>query len=157
MTIKKFRINIEEQKISKIYQKVAEYDWSIVANLEDWKHGTNKNYLKELCSYWVEKYDWRKYEKVLNNFSNFKTKVDDINIHFIKEIGSGSNPNTLLLMHGWPGSVFEFYKIIDQLAHPEKYGGLKEDQTKCAIRNLLYVSKYCTYWKIPTLYCSFYH
>ena len=127
MTIKKFKINIEESKISRIYQKVIEYDWNIIANLDDWNQGTNKVYLKGLCSYWVDKYDWRKYEKVLNNFSNFKTKVDDINIHFIKEIGSGSNPKTLLLMHGWPGSVFEFYKIIDQLAHPENYGGLKED------------------------------
>ena len=125
--IKKFKINIAESKIYRIYQKVIEYDWNIIVNLDDWNQGTNKVYLKELCNYWVDKYDWRKYEKVLNNFSNFKTKVDDINIHFIKEIGSGSNPKTLLLMHGWPGSVFEFYKIIDQLAHPEKYGGLKEE------------------------------
>ena len=127
MMIKKFKINIAESKIYRIYQKVIEYDWNIIVNLDDWNQGTNKVYLKELCNYWVDKYDWRKYEKVLNNFSNFKTKVDDINIHFIKEIGSGINPKTLLLMHGWPGSVFEFYKIIDQLAHPENYGGLKEE------------------------------
>ena len=29
-------------------------------------------------------------------------------------------------MHGWPGSVFEFIEIINQLAHPEKYGGNKK-------------------------------
>ena len=30
-------------------------------------------------------------------------------------------------MHGWPGSVFEFTEIINQLAHPENYGGNKEE------------------------------
>ena len=125
--IEKFKINIQEQKISSIYQKVKEYNWDVIANLQDWEHGTNKDYLKELCKYWINKYDWKKNEKILNNFLNFKTKVDDIDIHFIKESGSGKNPKTLLLMHGWPGSVFEFFNIIDQLAHPEKYGGSKED------------------------------
>ena len=127
MMIEKFTINIEEQKIFIICKKVKEYNWDAIVNLNDWEHGTNKSYLKNLCNYWVDKYDWRKYEKVLNSFSNFKTKVEDVEIHFIKEIGSGSNPKTLLLMHGWPGSVFEFVNVIDQLAHPEKYGGLKED------------------------------
>ena len=125
--IEEFKINIQEKKISNIYRKIKEYNWDVIPNLNDWEHGTNKDYLKELCNYWVGKYDWIKYERILNNFSNCKTKVDDIDIHFIKELGSGNNPKTLLLMHGWPGSVFEFFNIIDQLAHPEKYGGSKED------------------------------
>ena len=125
--IEEFKINIQDHKISSIYQKVKEYNWDVIANLDGWGHGTNKNYLKEICNYWVDKYDWTKCEKILNKFSNFKTKVDNIDIHFIKEVGSGNNPKTLLLMHGWPGSVFEFSNIIDHLAHPEKYGGSKED------------------------------
>ena len=59
----------------------------------------------------------------INKFSNFTTVVDDIEIHFIHEKGSGSNPTPLLLMHGWPGSVVEFLHIIEKLAHPEKFGG----------------------------------
>ena len=43
------------------------------------------------------------------------------------EKGSGVNPKPLLLSHGWPGSIIEFLHIIDQLAHPEKYGGKEED------------------------------
>ena len=35
--------------------------------------------------------------------------------------------STLLLNHGWPGSIVEFLHIIDQLAHPEKHGGKEED------------------------------
>ena len=30
-------------------------------------------------------------------------------------------------MHGWPGSVWEFYKIIPMLTDPASYGGKDED------------------------------
>jgi len=95
--------------------------------MDDWVHGTNKNYLKELCEYWVSDFDWKKHEKLINSFSNFKTNVDGIDIHFIEEKGSGANPKPLLLMHGWPGSIVEFLEIIRPLAHPEQFGGDPED------------------------------
>ena len=34
---------------------------------------------------------------------------------------------TLLLLHGWPGSVWEFMKIIPMLTEPEKFGGRATD------------------------------
>ena len=122
-----FSINYSEQEISLIKQKVKEYPWTAMPDIEGWEHGTNKEYLKELCSYWTSSYDWKNYEKLINSYSNFKTNVDGIDIHFIKEVGSGKNPKPLLLMHGWPGSVVEFLEIIKPLAHPEKFGGNAED------------------------------
>jgi len=80
-----------------------------------------------LCEYWVSNFDWKKHEKLINSFSNFKTNVDGIDIHFIEEKGSGKNPKPLLLMHGWPGSIVEFLEVIKPLAHPEQFGGNAED------------------------------
>ena len=125
--IEKFKIDIPEEKISKIKDKVKNYPWNSIPNLLGWEHGTNFSYLKEICDYWTTQFNWKVFEKKINSFKNFKTKVDGINIHFIREEGSGSNPKNLLLMHGWPGSIIEFIEIIDQLAHPENYGGNKED------------------------------
>ena len=122
-----FSINYSEQEISLIKQKVKEYQWNIISDFEGWEHGTNKEYLKQLCGYWTSSYDWKVHEKLINSYSNFKTNVDGIDIHFIKEVGSGKNPKPLLLMHGWPGSVVEFLEIIKPLAHPEKFGGNAED------------------------------
>ena len=102
--IKEFNINISEEQISNIKSKIDSYPWSSIENMEGWTHGTNKKYLKELCDYWVSEFDWKKHENLINSFLNYKTKVDGIDIHFIKEQGSGENPKTLLLMHGWPGS-----------------------------------------------------
>ena len=33
----------------------------------------------------------------------------------------------LLISHGWPGSIWEFYKMIPMLTDPAAYGGRDED------------------------------
>ena len=134
--IKEFNINFTKKEISLIYQKVKEYPWDSIANLEKWDHGTNKSYLKELCKYWITDFDWNKQETKLNKFSNFISTVDGNEIHFIKEKGSSPNSVPLLLMHGWPGSVVEFLDIIEKLAHPEKFGGDKKNSFDVIVPSL---------------------
>ncbi|MDC0481566.1 epoxide hydrolase N-terminal domain-containing protein, partial [Candidatus Pelagibacter sp.] len=116
--IKEFNVNFTEKEISLVYQKVKDYPWDSITDLENWDHGTNKGYLKELCDYWIKDFNWNKHQLELNKFSNFTTKVDGQEIHFIKEKGSNPNSVPLLLIHGWPGSVIEFLDIIEKLAHP---------------------------------------
>jgi len=125
--MKKFQINISKKILKEIKDKIKKYPWHEMPNKGGWTYGVNLPYMKKLSKYWVTKFDWKKYEKKINNFSNFKSKIDDIDIHFIHEKGSGVNPTPLLLMHGWPGSVIEFLHIIEKLAHPEKFGGNIED------------------------------
>ena len=125
--IKPFKIDIPDKELQGIYTKVKNYPWHEMPDDGGWNYGTNLNYMKEISNYWIKNFDWRKHEAEINKFSNFKTKVDNIDIHFIQEKGSGSNPTPLLLMHGWPGSIVEFLHIIEKLAHPEKFGGKEED------------------------------
>jgi microsomal epoxide hydrolase len=101
-----------------------------------WSYGTNLDYMKEISKYWLDKFDWKKTEEKINKFQNFKANIDDIDIHFIQEKGSGSNPKPLLLSHGWPGSIIEFLDIIDKLAHPEKFGGNEEDAFDVVVPSL---------------------
>jgi pimeloyl-ACP methyl ester carboxylesterase len=125
--IKEFNISYSEKEILTIYNKIKDYPWQSMPSVDHWKYGTNYKYLKTLCDYWINNFKWKDHEKLINSFSNFFCFVDDTDIHFIKEIGSGDNPTPLLLMHGWPGSVAEFLEIINPLAHPEKFGGKIED------------------------------
>ena len=125
--IKPFNLKISEESLKKIYKKVKYFPWHEMPSDGGWKYGSNLDYMKEISNYWVKDFDWRKYEAKINKFSNFITDVDDIEMHFIHEKGSGSNPTPLLLMHGWPGSVVEFLNIIEKLAHPERFGGNIDD------------------------------
>ena len=125
--IKKFKLNISENILKEINLKVKNYPWHEMPNDGGWQYGTNLDYMREISDYWVNKFNWKKHQVELNKFSNFTTTVNNIKIHFIQEKGSGSNPTPLLLMHGWPGSIFEFTQIIKKLAHPEQFGGKEED------------------------------
>jgi len=124
--IRPFKINISNKIIEDINKKVVQYPWHEMPDDGGWTYGTNLEYMKEISKYWIEKFNWKSVEEKINKFQNFKSNIDGIDIHFIHEKGSGSNPKPLLLSHGWPGSIIEFLHIIDQLAHPEKFGG-KED------------------------------
>ena len=134
--IRPFKINISNKIIEEINTKVANYPWHEMPDDGGWNYGTNLDYMKEISKYWVDKFDWRKTEEKINKFQNFKSSIDGIDIHFIHEKGSGTNPKPLLLSHGWPGSIVEFLHIIDQLAHPEKFGGKEEDAFDVVVPSL---------------------
>ena len=125
--VKPFKVDISDQIIKNIYDKVKKYPWHEMPNDGGWEYGANLDYMKEISKYWVSEFDWRKHEREINKFPNFITKVDDIDIHFIHEKGSGSKPMPLLISHGWPGTIVEFLHIIEKLAHPEHFGGKEED------------------------------
>ena len=135
-----FTIDIPQGKLDAIMAKVRSYEWhempEIAPDGDRWAYGTDMEYMRELCTYWTETFDWRAAEKKLNTFPQFHAEVDGLNIHFIHVKGSGANPETLLLTHGWPGSVFEFYDAIEPLAHPEKFGGKAEDGMNLVIPSL---------------------
>lgn len=78
----------------------------------------NTNLLKTFVDYWKNEYDWRKQEKFLNTFPQFKVVIQGLKIHFlhVKPTNTdGLKVYPLLLVHGWPGSVREFYEIIPLL------------------------------------------
>ena len=123
----KFKIDVPEDVIQKIYTRVKEYPWHEMPDDGGWSYGTNLDYMKDFCDYWINKFNWREQERKINKFHHYTSLVDDINIHFIHEKGSGKGPIPLLISHGWPGSIVEFLNIIDPLAHPEKHNGNIED------------------------------
>ena len=125
--IQPFSIDVPDRIISDIRRRVVNFPWHEMPEDGGWAYGTNLDYMKELCTYWVEQFDWRKQETIINSFSQFTAKVDELDVHFIHERGSGSAPLALIISHGWPGSIIEFLDIIDPLAHPERYGGNIED------------------------------
>ena len=40
-------------------------------------------WIKDICRYWAEEYDWRQSEARLNRFAQFTTEIDGLDIHFL--------------------------------------------------------------------------
>ena len=92
-----------------------------------WDYGTELGYLTELITYWRDEFDWRAQERRLNQFDQFKTSIDDLDIHFIHQRSPEPDAMPLIITHGWPGSIAEFTKIIGPLTDPVAHGGRAED------------------------------
>ena len=126
MDINAFEINFSDVEIQNVKTKVASFPWHEMPKDGGWSFGTNIDYMKNLADYWTKEYDWKSQEVRLNQFPNYKTKVDDLDIHFIIKKSSSPKAIPLILIHGWPGSIVEFLEIIDPLCEPEKYGNNNE-------------------------------
>jgi pimeloyl-ACP methyl ester carboxylesterase len=118
-----FSLRVPDNAITDLRERLARTRFPDQAPGDPWAYGTSVDYLRGLIEYWCTNFDWRAQEARLNAFPQFKARLHDIDVHFLHVPGKGPNPCPLLLMHGWPGSVFEFMDIIPRLTDPARFGG----------------------------------
>jgi microsomal epoxide hydrolase len=97
--------------------------WPDEAPGAGWGHGAALGYVRDLVEHWRTAYDWREQERRFNRLSQFTVPLGGVDLHFVHERGVGPDPLPLLLLHGWPGSVWEFHELIPRLTDPAAYGG----------------------------------
>lgn len=71
------------------------------------------------------KFDWKQHQNFLNTFHHYKTEIEGIGVHFIRSnypLKAGQKKYPLLLIHGYPSSFWDFYKVIPVLANPSRFG-----------------------------------
>lgn len=126
--IKPFTLNIDEQTLNDLRTRLALTRWPDSETSNDpWNQGVPLSRAQELIEYWQNNYDWRRCEAKLNNFGQYQTAIDGLDIHFLHVRSPHPNALPLLITHGWPGSVIEFHKVIGPLTDPVAYGGKAED------------------------------
>ena len=118
-----FTIGIPNEVLADLRDRLARVRWPDEIPGAPWQFGTDLSYLRELVEYWRDRYDWRAHEARLNAFRQFTVPLAGVPLHFIHQPGVGPNPLPLLILHGWPGSVWEFHKILPLLTDPARFGG----------------------------------
>jgi pimeloyl-ACP methyl ester carboxylesterase len=134
--VKPFRIHVKEEVLRDLQARLARTRFPDQVEGAGWDYGVDTKYLRELVAYWRDKYDWRAQEKMLNRFDQFVTEIDGVPIHFIHQRSREKSARPLLLVHGWPGSFYEFYKVIGPLTDPVAHGGKAEDAFHVVVPSL---------------------
>ena len=127
MAIRPFRVDIKEDVLTDLRERLKRTHWPDEIPESGWDYGSNLAYVKELVDYWIEEFDWRKQEEAINGYSQYIAEVDGLDVHYIHERGKGPDPLPLLLIHGWPGSIVEFLDFIPLLTDPAAHGGDERD------------------------------
>ena len=112
---KPFTLHVPQDAIDDLHARLERTRWPDEPPQDAWSSGTSVNYLKDLVAYWRTGFDWRAWEAKLNAFPQFSVPLDGIDLHYLHVPGRRTDALPLLLSHGWPGSVFEFHKLIPLL------------------------------------------
>lgn len=125
--MKPFSVTWTDAEIDALKRRLAN---SIVPTAPEgagWTIGCDRDFLLRFRDYWIDGYDWQAGMASLNLHPQFIADVDGLPIHFVHVKGEGENNRPLLMTHGWPGSVYEFWDVIDTLAFPSRHGGKASD------------------------------
>ena len=125
--IERFRIPVDEAAIADLEARLARTRLPDEIDGAGWDYGMPRDVLTELLEHWRTKFDWRAWVERLNRFDHFKARLPsvlgDARLHFIHQRSRHPDAFPLIITHGWPGSVVEFYKIIGPLSDPTGHGG----------------------------------
>ncbi|KAM3958033.1 juvenile hormone epoxide hydrolase-like [Aphomia sociella] len=123
-SIKNFKIKFSEVMINDLKTRLKNRP-SFTPPLEGiaFEYGFNSDIVEGWLTYWAEKYPFKERENFLNQFPQFKTNIQGLNIHFLRitpTVPKNVEVVPMLLVHGWPGSVREFYEAIPLLTAVSK-------------------------------------
>jgi microsomal epoxide hydrolase len=121
--VRRFRVNFPDSDLEALKARLALTRWPAGPGGsnggEEWGRGTELGYLRELIGYWQTGFDWRRQEARLNQFEHYRSAAGGMDVHFIHRPGRGPSPLPLLLLNGWPSSVWELLPLIPLLTDPD--------------------------------------
>jgi pimeloyl-ACP methyl ester carboxylesterase len=121
--VRDFRIETPQADLDDLRERLLRTRWPDPSTVEGWTQGVPLDYLRDLCDYWANGYDWRRVEAELNSYPQFVTGLDgggddSVDVHFLHVRSPHEDALPLILTHGWPGSVVEFLDVIGELTDP---------------------------------------
>lgn len=122
-----FTLRVPDEDVADLRTRLERTRFPDQAPDAPWAYGTDVTYMRGLVEHWRSSFDWRAQEARLNAFRQFRVPLHGIDLHYLHVPGKGPEPKPLLLLHGWPGSVFEFLDIIPRLTDPAAFGGSPAD------------------------------
>ncbi|MHA7833766.1 MAG: epoxide hydrolase family protein [Algiphilus sp.] len=121
--IESFSIHASDAALADLAERLHRTRWPDAERVADGSQGVQQAWIRAICEYWRDGYDWRAREARLNQWPQYRTEVDGLRIHFLHVPSPEPDATPLLMTHGWPGSIVEFHKVLGPLTDPRAHGG----------------------------------
>lgn len=81
----KFEIEYDEAEWNYLVKKLNNTRYfKPLKNAKRFDFGFNVDYAKELIEYWMNKFDWKKQVAVLNKYTHYRIKFNDLTLHYLR-------------------------------------------------------------------------
>lgn len=132
----RFEISIPQAELDDLAERLRRARWAPDFANDDWSYGVPTDYVRELAHYWLDAYDWRGQEALMNTYEHWRADVDGVPIHYVRIPGRGPNPLPLVLTHGWPWTFWDYHRVFGPLTDPAAFGGDPADAFELIVPSL---------------------
>lgn len=118
--IQPFKVDIPKEEVERLKRKLKDTRLppkEIVPNAGT-KYGPTYKWAKDLHEAWINDFDWYPIQDQINSAPHFITHVEDVKIHFVHARSKREDAIPLIMVHGWPGSFYEFNQVWGPLSNP---------------------------------------
>jgi pimeloyl-ACP methyl ester carboxylesterase len=134
--MKPFTIEWQQEKFDHLRSSAKAFEMPRFLCDDDWAHGCSPAYLRSFIDFWVNDFSLENCVAELNRFPQVVANVDGLEMHAVHVVGEAEGKNPLVLLHGWPGSVYEFWEVIEPLAFPSRFGASKSEAFDVVVPSL---------------------
>jgi len=115
--IKPFKVAVSQGEVKRLSDKLRDtrHPKSDIVPGAGSDYGLETGWATDLYTYWTKDFSWDRAQEHINSFQQFTTEIEGMNIHFTHQRASDPAALPMLMVHGWPGSFYEFSEIIKPL------------------------------------------
>ncbi|KAF4408997.1 MULTISPECIES: epoxide hydrolase family protein [Streptomyces] len=119
-----FTARAEPAALEDLRARLRATRWPDVPEDAGWSLGTDIAYLRELVTYWADRFDWPAQEAQLARLPRFRVRIGGLGIHFVhaRAVAPAGPVLPLVLSHGWPDSFWRYSKVVPLLTDPGAHG-----------------------------------
>jgi pimeloyl-ACP methyl ester carboxylesterase len=122
LRVRPFAIRVEDAVLADLRTRLRGTRWPDQVQDAGWEQGTERETLRSLVAYWADGFDWRAYERKLNELPQFKADVRGLGIHFVHQRAARGPGLPILLVNGWPSTFVEELPLVPLLTDPQAHG-----------------------------------
>lgn len=136
LKLERYRAHVPEADLTDLRDRLSRVRWPESSTAPGWTQGIPLQVMRELCTYWLDVYDWRRTEARLNAVPQYMVDIDGQRVHVLHVRSPHLGAFPLILTHGWPGSIIEMLDLVAPLTDPTSHGGSAVDAFDVIIPSL---------------------